>query len=105
MAAALVLASNALACVEFHSKITLVDGYNSAQLYDGGNQICWYYGYVGGDGLYRFTCIAANYAAIQDQNGVVQYANPGGNYRFQATASVQGDGGDYLHWDAYEYGC
>ncbi|KAF2252428.1 hypothetical protein BU26DRAFT_562169 [Trematosphaeria pertusa] len=76
----------------------------SATLVDNGQKVCWFDG-SGPDagGAYRFTCIAANFAAIVYDNGArVTYANPWGNFEFRA--SIGGHGGT-IEYYAYEYGC
>ncbi|THG94997.1 hypothetical protein EW026_g6577 [Hermanssonia centrifuga] len=77
----------------------------NAQLIDNGNKVCSFNGYPGSDGAYRFTCIAANYAAIvYDGGGTVTYANPGGNFAFQASYSLDSTG-EIFYWTASNYGC
>lgn len=76
----------------------------SATLTDNGQEVCWFGpGNPGSDGAYRFTCIAANYAAIAYNNGaLVTYANPHGNFQFEP--SQGGQGGTTLFY-ANIYGC
>lgn len=79
----------------------------SATLVDNGETVCWFSG-SGPDagGAYRFTCKAANVAAIvYHEAGLtarVTYANPWGNFEFRTL--VGGSGGTY-RWYAQEYGC
>jgi hypothetical protein len=107
LAATALLSSTVNACVEFSAYIwTENNNILSASLYDNGQEICWLNGGGPDSGnLYRFTCIGANYAAILGTDGVVQYANPGGNYRFQCNGQWTDDSYTTWLWWANEYGC
>lgn len=88
LTATVLLASRAFGCVVYTAQAKHATGFLQAELYDNSNSpTCWFNGYIGGDGLYRFTCIAANFAAIASGNGqIVEYSNPGGDFRFSAQA-------------------
>lgn len=102
---ALLLAPAIHGCV-IYSAVSSANGQvlNDADLYDNGEIVCQFNGDIGSDGLYRFTCIAGNIAAIANSDGVVEYANPGGNYQFQANSYFDPDSG-VIYWSACEYGC
>jgi hypothetical protein len=84
LAPVLLLTHPTQACVNFVGDLW-TDGTASMRLTDNGQEVCWFDGRAGSDGLYRFTCIAANYAVIVGQDLVVEYSNPWGNFRFQST--------------------
>jgi hypothetical protein len=76
----------------------------TAVIVDNGVKTCWINNACDGDdGLWRFTCIGANYAAIVSDGGwTVQYATPWGNFAF---APDQYWSGQLIIWEAEEYGC
>ncbi|KAI9658205.1 MAG: hypothetical protein M1829_006809 [Trizodia sp. TS-e1964] len=96
-ASALLLVSTARACLVYTGAGSST--YLTANLVNNGQQVCSFNGPIGADGLFRFTCIAANYAAIADKTGIVSYADPSGNFRFQAQQPSPGQ------WKACNYGC
>ncbi|KAJ3558400.1 hypothetical protein NM688_g946 [Phlebia brevispora] len=102
------LAPTVRGCVSYSASGSFPSGqYINAQLIDNGELMCWYTGDPGSDGLYRFTCIAGNVACIVNTSGWVEYANPHGNFAFQATYSVPdpNPGSEFFSWEACEYDC
>lgn len=93
----LLLARTAHTCLVYNGVGN--SSYLEATVVNGGKSVCNFNGPVGSDGLFRFTCIAANYAAIANPAGVIQYADPSGSFEFQATQAGQNQ------WSACEYGC
>lgn len=100
------LVPSASSCVQYSGIEYCDDEYmQEATITDNGQQVCSFSGELASDGLYHYTCFQGNYAALQQQcNGVVEYANPGGNYAFQATGTATGGDG-IVSWQASEYGC
>jgi len=76
-----------------------------ATITDNGQEVCWFDGYLASDSLYHYTCFQGNYAALQGNcDGVVRYANPWGNFEFQASSTPAGPDRMW-NWQASEYGC
>ena len=100
------MAPSAHGCLTYSSVEECDQRYlSNAKIIDNGHKVCWFTGYLAGDGLYHYTCFQGNYADLQgDCDGIVEYANPSGNFRFQAAAHPEGGDGVY-GWSASEYGC
>ncbi|MCJ1403765.1 hypothetical protein MMC11_006988 [Xylographa trunciseda] len=100
------MAPSAYGCLRYSSTEFCDQLYlENAAIVDNGHEVCWFTGQLAGDGLYHYTCFQGNYAALQGNcDGVVEYANPSGNFRFQATARADGPD-EVFDWSASEYGC
>ena len=93
-------------CLQYRATQNKYGDYLQATLTDNGQEVCWFGpSAAGSDGLYRFTCFQGNFAAIAGDTGItVQYANPWGNFAFQAQINYGNNAGTYSIY-ADEYGC
>ncbi len=102
--ASILFASKAQSCLYYYAISDAYECPMTAYIYDNGVKTCWLDNQCfDSGGLYRFTCIAANFAAIAGNFGAtVQYATPWGNFAFAPSYFYQGQN---IVWEAEEYGC
>lgn len=89
-------------CVQFRANLgdiprspTTIVGY----LVDNPGEVCSFFGPVGSDGLYTFTCNAGFSTVLNPSDGNVQYSTPDGSFPFPTTFTPN------VGWQACVFGC